>query len=206
MNRKSENGVIKGKAAKSNIYAYSREAFDSLLLESIGFIIMLAIYFFVLYIYLPEPEPFDATPLTLLILGAWLFVSISVHGVELLMFIDLRRGDFSEKVVRLISFNTEYVRSAKFGISRMEKYFHDRLLVDRIIINCIDSDAGELRVRTVLSFEKRNIIRRLMKNSAEVKIRYLRRSKVLLSFEEIHSGDLGKKEAVNLCRYLNSKV
>lgn len=52
------------------------------------------------------------------------------------------------------------------------------------------------------------VSRRFIENEAsvEVKIKYLRRSKLLLSFVEIYSDAMTEKERKNLCYLLNSKI
>ncbi len=212
MNSKIENDVIKGRAAKANVYAFSREAFDGLLLNVFVLGGCLAMMFLLAYIGSEDDPLRDRAFVQLSILCLIVFVLylIYAHYADLMMFIDIRRGDVDEQVVRLVDLDMERAKSApRHTYSRVEKYFDKGLRAGRYLIDCTCRDAKKFRIRTIFSSEKLHIVsRRFIKNEApvEVRIKYLRRSKLLLSFEEIYSDSMTEKERKNLCYLLNSKI
>lgn len=212
MKGKIENDVIKGRAAKANVYAYSREAFDGLLLNVFVLGGGLAMMLLLAYIGSEDDPLRDRAFVQLSILCLIVFVLylIYAHYADLMMFIDIRRGDVDEKVVRFVGLGIERAKSGRrYTYYRVGKYFDKGLHVGRYFIKCTCRDAKKLRIRTILSWEKFDIVsRRFIKNDAsvEVKTKYLRRSKLLLSFEEIYSDAMTEKERKNLCYLLNSKI
>lgn len=212
MNSKIENDVIKGRTAKANVYAYSREAFDGLLLSVFVLGGGLAMMLLLAYIGIEDDPLRDKLFVQMTIFTFIFFISclIYAHYIDLMMFIDIRRGDVEEKVVRFVGLGIERAKSRRrYTYYRVGKYFDKGLHVGRYLIKCTCRDAKKLRIRTILSWEKFDIVsRRFIKNEAsvEVRIKYLRRSKLLLSFEEIYSDAMTEKERKNLCYLLNSKI
>lgn len=211
MKGKIENDVIKGKVAEANVYAYSREALEGLLTNVCALFGSLAPMILLAYIG-SEDDPLRDRVLVQMVIIFFIAIVlylIYVHYMDLMMFIDIRRGDVDEKVVRFVYLNGEYRETKRRGKSRVEKYFTNDPSVGKYIIKCTCRDAKKFRIRTILSCEKWDIVsRRFIKNEAsvEVKIKYLRRSKLLLSFEEIYSDAMTEKERKNLCYLLNSKI
>lgn len=154
MNSKNGNDVIKGNAAKANVYAYSREAFDGLLLG--GFVLGGCLAMLLLAAYICGDGTFRDRGMfqfIILFFVICLLAIIHIHYIELMMFIDIRRGDVDEKVFRLVDLNVERVESARWHHSRVEKYFYKGLHVGKYMIKCACKDAKKFRIRTILSWE-----------------------------------------------------
>ncbi len=212
MNSKIGNDVIKGKVAEANVYAYSREALEGLLIDGLGIGgLLLALVVLVAYTCCDGNvfQNREMVQFILVVLTVFVLFITRNHYIELFMLIDIRRGDVDEKEVRFVYLNGEYIETKRRGKSRVEKYFTNDPSVGKYIIKCTCRDEKKFKIRTILSCEKWDIVsRRFIKNEApvEVRIKYLRRSKLLLSFEEIYSDAMTEEERKNLCYLLNSKI
>lgn len=124
--------------------------------------------------------------LFLVITVSYFLLAIILHyRTFLLELFDLARGNVIEESVYIIDYKTENVWSGRLGNSNVHLFFPKDKMVDRFKLYFIGEN-GEKFVRTILSIQKRQMLNRLFLDNPtnpQVKIKYLKSSKVLLSFE-----------------------
>lgn len=199
--------IVKGTIAQANIRAYSLESSYAIRV-CIGINLILWIEYIVL-IYIGS-MPVEMLSLMLFIGTTCLLVFQTIAldcRILMLMRADIAGGDIVERDVEIVKIKTEWVGSDRFGHSRVGKYFEKRLCAGRYIIKCADFQGKVLRIRSAMSANKATQIKKMVSENMKVRIRYLKKSKVLLSFVNIyHDGRYDRKREFNLLFNMNNRI
>lgn len=117
----------------------------------------------------------------------YLAVAVMLHyRIAILEFLDVSRDDIVKQIVNIIDFKTENSWSGWLGHSNISMFYSKDRMVDRFKIYFLNMTNEKNFIRLIMSLEKRKIIYHTFledTNSKSIEICYLKRSKILLSFD-----------------------
>jgi len=117
----------------------------------------------------------------------YLVVAAMLHyRIAILEFLDVSKGDIVKQTVKIIDFKTENSWSGWLGHSNISMFYPKDRMVDRFKIYFLNMTNEKNFIRLIMSLEKRKIIYHTFLediNSKIIEICYLKRSKILLSFD-----------------------
>lgn len=172
--------ITKNNYFKNNIRAYFKEA---VLAFTIDFVILGVLW--ILYFSYIYEEMQSIFPLIIMTTGYFISTTLLHYRIAVLAFIDIKKSDMVKQKVKLCNLKGENSWSGWLGYSNVAKFYPKNKLVDRYRIYYFSKANGNKFVRLIMSIDKRKKIHEtfFVDNTLEnIEICYLRRSKVLVSF------------------------
>lgn len=197
--------VLNNTMAHYNYVAYSMESFDIAILDALLIIGMWL--FYLVFVYLQG----IANLMPLIILTCIYVVASLIlnYRAYILMSIDIIRNRTIKKALMIYKIREERVPAYRFAHSKVHKYFNPNLNVGRYILRCYDRNGRSVNLRIILSGKKSfRIYRTLMENKNFVDIKYLKNSRVVISFEQLYEKIENKINTVsdNVLEELNQTI
>lgn len=197
--------VLNNTMAHYNYVAYSMESFDIAILDAL--IIIGMWLFYLVFVY--SQGIANLVPLIILT-GIYVVVSLILnYRIYILMSIDIIENKTIKKNLMIYKIREERVPAYRFAHSKVHKYFNPNLNVGRYILRCYDRNGRSVNLRIILSGKKSfRIYRTLMENKNFVDIKYLKNSRVVISFEQLYEKIENKINTVpdNVLEELNQTI
>lgn len=197
--------VLNNTMAHYNYVAYSMESFDIAILDAL--IIIGMWLFYLVFVY--SQGIANLVPLIILT-GIYVVVSLILnYRIYILMSIDIIENKTIKKNLMIYKIREERVPAYRFAHSKVHKYFNPNLNVGRYILRCYDRNGRSVNLRIILSGKKSfRIYRTLMENKNYVDIKYLKNSRVVISFEQPYEKIGNKTSTVpdNILKELNQTI
>ncbi|MDF2698582.1 MAG: hypothetical protein K0Q49_138 [Haloplasmataceae bacterium] len=194
---------FKNEFAKGNIQAYFKEAIRAFTIDLVLLGLIWLLYFCLIY------ENGQYVLFTILFTVVYFLLAIFLHyGLAILEFIDMKKSDVIKQTVKINDFKIENSWSGWLGHSNVAKFYPKDKIVDRFKIYFLNDSNEKQFVRLIMSLEKRKIIyNTFLENddSKSVEIYYLKRSKILLSFNLSDKKEYDKNIGIVL-HQLNNKI
>ena len=186
--------TIKNALSKKNISSFYREAYVCFLID-----LSILLVSWMMYMMLIYNAPKDLIYIITFSVLYMIIVGILHYRIAVLQFFDILKNDYIVQNIEIVEFKLEDTFAGdRLLHSKVGSFYPKDICADRYKLYFIDNNNNENFTRMIMSKKDRIILYNLInKNKARFKIVYLRRSKVLLSFDIGTVNDSSIKNAIH---------